>query len=146
MVESPLFSNYLLARSSPQAWTKLLGIPGVLSIVKQGGSSAWIRDEHVVDLQRTVETVTTSDEGPQVEHEFGAGDLVRVIDGPMAGVVGTIREVRGGRRVLVGIERIGRALSVSKGVASVAPVHEVSNLPEQYDRHYRSFGLACSFP
>jgi hypothetical protein len=37
----------------------------------------------------------------------------------MAGLVGVVREMRGKRRLLVGFEQIGRALSVSIGAADV---------------------------
>ena len=45
--------------------------------------------------------------------------MVRVVDGPMAGLVGVVRERRGSRRLLVGFEHIGQALSVSVSSATL---------------------------
>jgi transcription antitermination factor NusG len=44
---------------------------------------------------------------------------VRVIEGPLAGLIGVVREIRGSRRLLVGFEQISRALSISIGAAAV---------------------------
>jgi transcription antitermination factor NusG len=47
---------------------------------------------------------------------------VRVVDGPMAGLAGVVREMRGRRRLLIGIEQIGHALALSIGAADVERV------------------------
>jgi transcriptional antiterminator NusG len=120
VVEVPLFPGYLFAQVSMESWTSLLHARGVLTVVKSGSRPAWIGDDCIDQLRRTVELAGSGTDDLLVEEEFFPGDIVRVVDGPFARLTGTIREVRGGgRRLLVGIEQIGRAVSVSLGAASV---------------------------
>lgn len=120
VVELPVFPSYFFAQVSVDAWMQLLRARGVLTVVKAGARPAWIRDECIRELQRTLDIVRFTPEPVEIETEFVSGDVVRVVDGPFARLTGTIREVRGGgRRLLVGIEQIGRAVSVSLGAASI---------------------------
>src|ERR1051325_5607327 len=43
-VSVPLFPNYLFAQSTGSDWHSLLRVPGVLTVVKQGRTPAWIQD------------------------------------------------------------------------------------------------------
>lgn len=123
-VELPLFPGYLFAQATMQTWPALLRVVGVLTVVKQGHKPAWIRERQMAELRLAVERLISNDEEPEVVEAFEPGDRVRVIDGPMAGLVGVTREIRGSRRLLIGVEQIGRALSVSIGAADVERVKE----------------------
>lgn len=122
VVALPLFPGYLFAQVSPGAWTGVLGAAGVLTVVKQGRDPAWIRDSQIADLRLAVESLGVIEDEPRIESDYVAGDRVQVLDGPLARLIGTVRELRGGRRLLVGIEQIGRAISISIGTASVARI------------------------
>jgi transcription antitermination factor NusG len=75
------------------------------------------------DLRSAVERIGRLGIEPDVETQyFDDGDCVRVVDGPMAGLVGRVLELRGGHRLLVGIEQIGRAISVSIKAAAVVRI------------------------
>lgn len=123
-VDVPLFPGYLFAQPHVRSWTSLLAIPGVLTIVKRHRTPAWIREQQMTDLRSAVERVIVGDREPEIVNDFHAGDLVRVLDGPMAGLTGVVREIRGSRRLLVGLEQIGRALSLSIDAAQVERVAE----------------------
>ena len=118
-IQLPLFPGYLFARLPPDAWSTLLRVPGVLTVVKSGRQPARIREEQIADLRLAVSRIMSGEKEPEVVHDFVAGDRVRVVEGPMAGLVGVVREARGGRRLLVGFEQIGKALSVLIGAAGV---------------------------
>ncbi len=118
-VELPLFPSYLFAEVALDDWSRVLRVPGVLTVVKQGRKPAWISEPQMQTLRLALERLRTNEVEPTVVMEFYPGERVRVIDGPMAGLVGIVREVRGSRRILVGFEQIGRALSVSIGAANV---------------------------
>jgi len=118
-VELPLFPGYLFARLPLTGWSNLLRLPGVLTVVKSGRQPALIREHQMADLRLAINRLLSGNEVLEVEQDFGPGDRVRVVDGPMAGLVGVVREMRGKRRLLVGFEQIGRALSVSIGAADV---------------------------
>jgi transcription antitermination factor NusG len=118
-VELPLFPGYLFAQPPAGKWPTLIGVPGVLSVVKQGRTPAWISERQIAGLRLAVERTASIEREPEVVEDFEPGNWVKVVDGPMAGLVGVVRELRGGRRLLVGFEQVGRALSVSIGSAEV---------------------------
>jgi transcription antitermination factor NusG len=118
-VTLPLFPGYVFAQASADTWPALLRVRGVLTVVKHGRKPARISGREMDDLRIAVERVTSGEQTPEVIQDFVPGDRVRVVDGPMAGLAGVVREVRGSRRLLVGFEQIGRGLSVSIGAASV---------------------------
>jgi len=118
----PVFPGYLFAQAASDNWPELLRVRGVLTIVKEGRKPAWIREHQMQELRAAVEYVASGARDPEVVEDFELGARVRVIEGPMAGLVGVVREKRGGRRLLVGFEQIGRALSISIGAARVERV------------------------
>jgi transcription antitermination factor NusG len=121
-VEIPLFPGYLFAEASVRTWLSLLRVPGVLTVVKRGRDPAWISANRMAEVRCAVQRakhVAHSPHGAHVVEDFEVGDRVRVVDGPIAGLVGVVRETRGSRRLLVGFEEIGLALSVSIGTANV---------------------------
>jgi transcription antitermination factor NusG len=126
-VELPLFPGYLFAQTESKAWPSILTVPGVLTVVKNGRNPAWISAERMVELRRAVDRVVLGEQEPEVIDDFEPGDRVRVVDGPMAGLIGVVREVRGRRRLLVGFEQIGRALSILIGAAKVERYEALAN-------------------
>jgi transcription antitermination factor NusG len=118
-VELPLFPGYLFAEVSVDNWAALLRIAGVLTIVKAGRAPAWITHSQMSNLRDVTGRLAPAGQDHEVIDDFELGDRVRVIEGPMAGLVGVVREFRGSRRLLVGIEQIGKALSVSIGTANI---------------------------
>ena len=123
VVALPLFPGYLFGRAAIGTWPSLLRTPGVLTVVKHGVQPAWIRDQQMDDLRAAVERIGKFGIEPDVENQyFDDGDCVRVVEGPMAGLVGRVLEHRGGRRLLIGIEQIGRAISVSIKAAAVVRI------------------------
>lgn len=117
-VEFPLFPGYLFVQNLTH-WTELLCVPGVLTIVKCGDKAARIRESQMAELKAALLLLSASEEQPEVVHDFEPSDRVKVIDGPMAGLIGVVREIRGRRRLLIGFEQIGRAVAMSIGSAQV---------------------------
>jgi len=119
-VEFPLFPGYLFVQNSLAHWSELLKVPGVLTVVKHGNSAARIRESQITDLRAAIPLIATGDQQPEVVTDFELADRVSVVDGPLAGLVGVVRQIRGrGRRLLIGFEQIGRAVAVSIGSAQV---------------------------
>jgi transcription antitermination factor NusG len=117
-VQVPIFPGYLFAQAEMGSWPELLRVQGVLTVVKQGRVPAWLRDHQMFELRSAVERIGLGEE-PEVVEDYEVGERVRVIDGPLAGLIGIVREKRGRRRLLVGVEQIGRAVSLSIGAARV---------------------------
>lgn len=120
-VESVLFPGYLFARVSLGDWPTLLRVPGVLTVVKDGRKPARIRDSQMAELRTAIACLAAGEHQPEVVHDFEPSARVRITEGPMAGLIGVIREIRGKRRLLVGLEQIGHAVAVSIGAAHVQP-------------------------
>jgi transcription antitermination factor NusG len=117
-VEFPLFPGYLFVQGITQL-TDVLRVPGVLTIVKNGDKPARIRDSKVAELRAALPLLPVADQQPEVVHDFAPADRVKVIDGPLAGLIGVVREIRGSRRLLIGFEEIGRAVAMSIGASRV---------------------------
>src|ERR1700687_3555108 len=54
-VVSPLFPGYLFARVCAVEWHKVLGTPGVLTVVKDGGRPALLSDGFIAALRGGIE-------------------------------------------------------------------------------------------
>jgi transcription antitermination factor NusG len=119
-VEFPLFPGYLFVQNTSAHWSELLNVPGVLTVVKHGNNAARVRESQISELKAAIPLISTGDQQPEVVNDFELADRVSVIDGPLAGLVGVVREIRGrGRRLLIGFEQIGRAVAILIGSAQL---------------------------
>lgn len=116
----PLFPGYLFARTNSMEWGKLLRIPGVLTIVKEGGRPALLRDDFVAGLRAAVERQGAEPEAVAAL-DYVSGDAVVVQDGLLKGFRGVIRECRNGRQLVVWIAEIGKGVALTIGSALVRP-------------------------
>lgn len=120
----PLFPGYLFARTSGGSWRELLQTPGVLTLVKDGGVPALLTDSFIHHL-RSVVAAPESEAEPieSLPATVSTGDKVIVQEGPLAGLRGTVLEVRGARRLLIWVEAVGRGVACTIGSAKVMPAH-----------------------
>ncbi len=117
-VVTPLFPGYLFARAGAVNWYPLLRIPGVLTVVKDGGRPALLAAGFVTSLRRAVE-FPVGVEPVAEQMEFGGGDEVVVQEGLLAGVRGVVRERRNGRQLVIWVREIGRGVAVTIGSSLV---------------------------
>ena len=117
-VVCPLFPGYLFARNRSVEWHKVLRTPGVLTVVKQGDRPALLTDAFVAGLRDAIER-----NGPEPVTEavdFRTGDeVVIVLEGPLKGVRGVVRERRRGRQLVIWVSEIGRGIALTIGSARV---------------------------
>jgi transcriptional antiterminator NusG len=108
----PLFAGYVFVRFSPGMVHDVLRTPGVVSIIRNEGSPAPVRDEELDSIRILVAGVNVG--GPSVEPaEFlQPGQDVIVSEGPFGGIRGVLVEDRGRARVVVRLSALRRALSV----------------------------------
>ena len=119
-VETPLFPGYLFARPAAE-WHIVLRTPGVLTVVKSGGMPARLSDDFVQELREAITRGGDAVEPLPETAEFEPGDEVMVQDGPLRGVRGVVRELRGGRQLIIWVSAIGRGVAFKIGSALVAP-------------------------
>ena len=120
MVETPLFSGYLFVNINLLMNTRLqvLKIPGVGALVGNQMGPLPIPDRQIEDIRRLVKTGTDC----SVEPLLKEGDRVRVVQGALTGIEGTLVRNKSASRLLVSIEMIRQALSVSILRSDVEPV------------------------
>lgn len=131
-VETPLFPGYLFARPAAE-WQAALRTPGVLTVVKSGGKPAVLSADFIRELREAITRAGNAMEPLPVTARFELGDEVIVQDGPLCGVRGVVREVRGGRQLIIWVAAIGRGVAFNIGSALVAPAHSGSRMREGHD-------------
>lgn len=115
----PLFSGYCFTRPRSDDWRGLLRTPGVLTLVKEGGVPARLDDAYVTSLRRSIEAPQLEPE-PVTDYEPPAvGSEVMVLEGPLTGFRGVVREIRSGRKLIVWVSTIGRGIAFTIGAAKV---------------------------
>lgn len=117
-----LFPGYVFGRFTLGAMMQVLSIPGVSTIVGVRGTPAPIADAEILNVRRFSDALALS--GVEVEEAFAflPGAWVRVTSGPFAGVEGIVTEIRGSRRVRVGLQLVGRYLDVDIGTAVLGAI------------------------
>ena len=108
-VEFPLFSSYLFAKIEIKNSIFVLQTHGVNSLVRFGDEIAIVQDEVINAIKLAI------DGGYQLTptEYFIAGNSVEVIDGPMRGVKGIVVQLKGKDRLVIKIDAIQQALSIS---------------------------------
>jgi len=107
-LQIPMFPGYLFSRFSPSNRQLLVTAPGVKSVVGFGNELAAVPEETIHNLQTLVGAA--ADEArpwPRLE----CGDLVRVVEGPLAGATGILIAFRGGHRLVVNIDLLQRSVA-----------------------------------
>jgi transcription antitermination factor NusG len=103
----PLFPNYLFVRLLPQDHGPLMRLPGLLSIVGNTAGPVAIPDGDMELLRRIIACKTIE------PHPFMVkGDRVRVVAGPLAGVIGVVQNKGNGLRFIVTLDVIGKSVSL----------------------------------
>src|ERR1043166_6084205 len=114
----PLFPGYLFARAGSNIGA-LLRIPGVMTVVKNGGAPAMLTDDFVARLRSAVEAPGI-EAAPVIDAmQFDVDDEVIVSEGPLAGARGFVREIRSHRRLVIWVREIGRGVAFTIGSACV---------------------------
>jgi transcription antitermination factor NusG len=106
-LEMPLFPCYLFARASMYDRVNVLRIPGVLGLASSSSHPSKISAAEIETLRAAVESLRAT------PHPYlNAGDRVRIISGPMAGMEGVLIRRRQELRVVLSIEIIMRSIAV----------------------------------
>jgi len=110
--DEPLFPGYVFCRVSTHVYGLIVTTPGVIRIVEFGGKPAPIDPEEI----RSIQVITNSQAPLCVWKGLNVGDKVRVEEGPLQGVVGTLTSILSKQRLLVSIGMMMRTV-----VAEVDP-------------------------
>jgi len=119
-IETPLFSGYLFVNINLLTNNRLqvLKVPGVGALVGNQMGPLPIPDRQIEDIRRVI----TVGIDCLVQPLLKEGDRVRVVQGALAGIEGTLIRNSSASRLLVSIEMIPQSLSVSILRSDVEPV------------------------
>jgi transcription antitermination factor NusG len=117
--DRPLFPSYVFARFGTSELPQVLSTRGLVTILRAGGTLAVIPDEDIENVRRFADAATGHRVVPEREPLIEAGDRVRVLTGPFAGVEGVAVLRRGRRRLLVALSTVGEGLTVDLDGASL---------------------------
>lgn len=122
----PLFPGYLFARGQMTQLPSILRTPGVVTVVKSGGTGrpALLSDGFVASLRSALEQ-SGQPAMPVEDVQYSPNDEVIVEEGPLAGLRGVVQDVRSGRRLVVWIAHVGRGVAFTIGSALVSPARAV---------------------
>ena len=109
IIDEPLFTGYVFGRFIFENRVSILRIPGVASIVGFSGQPAPIPEEEIAVIQR----ITASGLAVKPFPFLKVGQTVRIERGPLAGVEGILTAEKDEWRMVVGIQMLQRAVSVT---------------------------------
>lgn len=121
-VEEPLFKSYLFVRADIRYYFHVLDIPGITRFVSFERQAVVVPENQINAIKKYCNDYTDGDSQPQ-EIEFHEGQLVRIINGPMAGLIGRLAPIDNKKRLIVHIESVGQYLPINISRTRVEPVY-----------------------
>jgi len=131
LVELPLFPGYVFCRFNPQYRLPLLTIPGALHFVGLGKVPVPIDDAEIQAIQVLVGSGLQAEPWPFL----GAGQRVRLEQGPLAGLEGLFIEVRKQHRIVVSVSLLRRSVAVEIERDWVTPLDAAGREMAQIGRY-----------
>jgi transcriptional antiterminator RfaH len=119
IVLRPLFPGYLFVNLDPERcrWRSINGTVGVREILTNGDTPLAVPDRIVDEIKaREDETGAVK----LVVPTFARGQVVRLLEGPMADVNGLFEEMRDENRVVLLVSLLGRKVRMQVPAAAVA--------------------------
>jgi transcriptional antiterminator RfaH len=119
IVLRPLFPGYLFVNLDPERcrWRSINGTVGVREILTNGDTPLAVADR-IIDEIRAREDETGAVK--LVAPTFARGQVVRLLEGPMADVNGLFEEMRDENRVVLLVSLLGRKVRMQVSAAAVA--------------------------
>jgi transcription antitermination factor NusG len=124
-VEEPLFKSYVFVCSSDKDYIPILNIYGVVRFVTFEREAVIVPENEIIAIKNFVNEYEKG-EGfkMQNDEDLKVGQSVRIINGPMKGLVGRLETIRNKRHLIVYIEVVGQYIPVHIPRAKVEPIHE----------------------
>jgi len=120
LLRIPLFPGYLFVQDTLETITYLdiIKLPGVVRVLAGSGRLQPVPPETIESIR-----LALAGDRPYYPHCYlKRGERVRVVEGPLAGVVGIIMEAKEQKRkVVIEVELFRRAMAVELGDESVEP-------------------------
>ena len=118
-VEEPLIRSYIFVHITEKEYMAVLQTAGVMTIVRFSGKPATIPDWQIENLKILLGTslpITVEN------HDFVAGEEVRITRGTLEGLRGIIQQIRGEHKLVIRIDALQYLLTVNVDPAFVEAV------------------------
>lgn len=116
-IDWPLFPGYCFARFDAEDRLPVLKCDGVVQIVGTEAGPSPIPEYEVEGIRQLVESELSYDPCPLVKE----GEMVKVVSGPLRGVVGRLIRKGAHARLVLSVDLIGQAVSVEVDAADIRP-------------------------
>lgn len=116
-IDWPLFPGYVFARFVADERVGILKVDGVVQIISNNGILSAIPDEEIDSIRTLVESELAYDPVPLIKE----GAMVKVVHGPLKGVVGRLIRKGAHARLVLSVDLIGQAVSVEVDAADIKP-------------------------
>jgi transcription antitermination factor NusG len=117
-LDLPLFSGYVFCRFDFAERIPVLDTPGIARIVGFGNGPAPVADEEIAAIKMVVASRLPVRPWPHLK----PGDRVRIEDGPLRGVEGTLLKEKDSLRLVLGVELLQRSIAVELEPESIVPL------------------------
>lgn len=114
-IERPLFPGYVFVHMALRDRLRVVQVPGVAWLVEFNGKPAALPREEMEKLMGGLENGLHAEPHPYL----AVGRHVRIKDGPLAGLEGTVRRCKGKWRVVLSLDLILRSVSVDIDLCDV---------------------------
>lgn len=118
IVEFPLFAGYVFCRIPFEQRLSVLRTPGVVSVVGFGGKPAPVDEREIENLQAVVASGRSAVPWPYLR----VGQKIRLRGGSLNGLEGLLLDLKNGRRIVVAVSLLQRAVAVEIDREDVEPV------------------------
>jgi transcription antitermination factor NusG len=113
-VSLPLFPSYIFVHISLKDRLRILGLPGIVSLVSFNNVPAPVPESQIESLKKAIIL------GRAEPHIYlHSGRRVRVTNGPLAGLEGILVEVKNRVQVIVSFEWMARSVAISLDTTDV---------------------------
>lgn len=115
----PMFPSYVFARFSLETLGRVLGVPGLATVVRTRGLPTPIPDAEIWQVRELVGRAQEHGVQPEVTPAMHKGQRVRIISGVFEGIEGMILECDGRTHVMLALSVIEQGVRVAVPRASL---------------------------
>ena len=108
-VQVPLFPGYLFLNITPENFSFIREIEGVVGFVKHAKTYATIRERQLQDIRKFLQTGVPVEVQPDT---FAPGQRVKITFGPLKDIEGELLEIKNEKQFVVRIDVINQLLKV----------------------------------
>ena len=121
-VEEPLFKSYVFVHSTTKQHIPILNVYGVIKFVTFEHQAVVVPENQIVAIKRYIDDFDEK-ERELTNAELQIGDMVRITNGPMQGLIGRLQSIKDKRQIIVYIEAVGQYIPVSISRAKVEAIN-----------------------